>query len=206
MSGLELLQPRALWLLLALPLVGGMLWASLVDLSRAQQRVSAALRMLLVAVLALALARPSTVGERHAVATVILVDVSASMGDRQLEAARKLVEDARAARHGDDVLKLVTFGAHPRLIELPPDGVPLPADALARHDADGSDVAAALTLSYGLYPPGTLPRALLISDGNETEGDLAAEAQAAARRGVRVSYATFPRAQDDEVLVRALSL
>ncbi|MGZ3407929.1 MAG: VWA domain-containing protein, partial [Polyangia bacterium] len=202
----ELLRPQALWMLCALPLVALALGASLVDLSPWQQRLSALLRMLLVAVLAIALARPSTVGERRVVATVLLVDVSASIGDRQLDAARKLVEEARAARRGDDVLRLVTFGAHPRLVELPPDGVPLPADALARHDADGSDLAAALTLAYGLHPPGTLPRALLISDGNETEGDLAAEAAEAARRGVRVSVASFPRAADDEVLVRALTL
>ncbi|MGZ3439141.1 MAG: VWA domain-containing protein, partial [Polyangia bacterium] len=202
----ELLRPQALWMLCALPLVALALGASLVDLSPWQQRLSALLRMLLVAVLAIALARPSTVGERRVVATVLLVDVSASIGDRQLDAARKLVEEARAARRGDDVLRLVTFGAHPRLVELPPDGVPLPADALARHDADGSDLAAALTLAYGLHPPGTLPRALLISDGTETEGDLAAEAAEAARRGVRVSVASFPRAADDEVLVRALTL
>ena len=205
-AGVELLRPRMLYALAALPLVGAALWTSLVDLPRAQQRLSAALRMLLMAALVLALARPSVVGERRAVATVLLVDVSASIGDRQLQAAHRLVEDARAARHGDDVLKLVTFGAHPRLVELPPDGVPLPAGALARHDPDGSDLAAALTLAYGLYPPGMLPRALLVSDGNETEGDLAAEAQAAARRGVRVSWASFPRQNDDEVLVRALNL
>ncbi|HEX9101334.1 MAG TPA: vWA domain-containing protein, partial [Polyangia bacterium] len=187
MSGLTLLRPEALWILLALPLVGAALWASLVDLSPWQQRLSALLRMLLVAALALALARPSTIGVRRTVATVLLVDVSASIGDRQLDAARKLVEDARAARRGDDVLRLVTFGAHPRLVELPPDGAPLPAEALARHDADGSDLAAALTLAYGLYPPGTLPRAVLVTDGNETEGDVAAEAAEAQRRGVRVS-------------------
>ena len=62
----------------------------------------AGLRILLVAALAMALARPSTIGERRTVATVLLVDVSASIGDRQLAAARKLVEDARGARHGDD--------------------------------------------------------------------------------------------------------
>jgi Mg-chelatase subunit ChlD len=206
LGGLELLRPRMLYLLCALPLVGGALWASLVDLPRAQQRLSAALRILLVTALALALARPSTLGHRQTVATVLLVDVSASIGDRQLAAARQLVDEARAARHGDDVLRLVTFGKKPRLVELPPTGTPLPADALARHDGDGSDLSAALTLAYGLYPPGTLPRAVLVSDGNETEGDLAAEAQTAKRRGVRVSYVSFPSQKDDEVLVRALTL
>lgn len=206
MRDVVLLRPSALWLLALLPLVLLALRWSLVDLSRAQQRLSALVRMLLLAALALALARPSTIGARQAVSTVLLVDVSSSMSDRQLEAARKLVEAARAARHGDDTLALVTFGQKPRRVELPPDGTPLGSDALARHDADASDLAAALTLAYGLYPPGTLPRAVLVSDGNETEGDLASEAEEAARRGVRVSYVTFPRRQDDEVLVRSLTL
>jgi Mg-chelatase subunit ChlD len=207
----ELLRPRALYLLCALPALVLALGYSLVDLPRAQQRLSTTLRLFLVTLLALALARPSTLGERHAVATVLLVDVSASMGDRQLEAAYKLVEEARGARHGDDLLKLVTFARHPRLVELPREGEPLPPrqELLARHDASddtGSDLAAGLTLAYGLYPPGMLKRAVLVSDGNETEGDVAAEAEVAAQRGVRVSHVSFPEAQEDEVLVRALSL
>src|SRR5262249_41986826 len=72
-GSVELLRPRSLYILCALPLVGAALWASLVDLGRAQQRLSALLRMLLVGCLALALARPSTVSERRTVATVLLV-------------------------------------------------------------------------------------------------------------------------------------
>src|SRR5437868_7066754 len=76
---LELLRPRALYLAALAPLVLGLLPLSLVDLPRAQQRVTAAIRALFVVALALALARPSTVGERKTVATVLLVDVSDSI-------------------------------------------------------------------------------------------------------------------------------
>jgi Mg-chelatase subunit ChlD len=206
LGAIELLRPRALYLLALLPLVPLALSLTLVDLARSQQLLSAGLRMALLAAMTIALARPSKLAERHAVATVLLVDVSASIGDRQLASAREVIEQARAARHGDDELYLVTFGRHPRLVELPPAGTPLPADALVRHDAEGSDLSAALELAYGLYPPGMLRRALLVSDGNQTEGDLSAEAQAARRRGVRVSWTSFLAAQDDEVLVRALNL
>jgi Mg-chelatase subunit ChlD len=202
----ELLRPRALYALALVPLTFAALRVSLVDLTRRQQWLSASLRALLVALVALALARPSTVGQRSIVSTVLLVDVSDSISDRQLEAARKLVDEARAARHGDDVLRVVTFGQHPRAVDLPPDGAPLPADFLARHDGDASDLAAAVQLAYGLYPPGTLARAVIVSDGNETAGNLAAEAFSARDRGVRVSYASFPAEQDDEVLVRSLKL
>ncbi|HZS37891.1 MAG TPA: VWA domain-containing protein [Polyangia bacterium] len=202
----ELLRPSALYLLVGAPLAFTALRFSLVDLTRRQQWLSASLRALLIALLALALARPSTVGQRSTVATVLLVDVSDSISDRQLDDARKLIDEARATRRGDDVLRVVSFGKHPRALDLPPDGTPLAADFLARHDGDTSDLSAAVQLAYGLFPPGTLARAVLISDGNETAGNLAAEAFAARDRGVRVSYASFPAEQDDEVLVRSLEL
>ena len=126
----------------------------------------------------------------------------------QLDAARALVDEARAARHGDDGSRLVTFGR--------PSA---PGRAAARRRAAAGRRARAprrrrgqrsrrprCTLAYGLYPPGTLPRALLVSDGNETEGDLAAEAAEAARRGVRVSTSASRARRTDEVLVRALTL
>jgi Mg-chelatase subunit ChlD len=202
----EVLHPRWLYLIALAPLTFVALTRTLVDLPRAQQALSGSLRALLLAVLAVALARPSTIGERKTVATVLLVDVSDSVGARRLGAARKLVEDARAARHGDDVLRLVTFGSRPRLIDLPPDGEKLPADALARHDADGSDLSAALAFSYGLYPAGTIRRAVLISDGNETTGNVSAEAQSARERGVRVDVIALGPDEEDEVLVRELRL
>jgi len=206
--GFELLRPWALWLLLLLPLVWVGLRLSLVDLGRGQQRLSAALRTLLLLLGVLALSRPSTIGERRTVATVILVDVSDSISDKQLEAARQLVDEARHARTGDDVLRVATFARHPKAVELPPDGQPLPPVSALRHtgEGDGSDLESALQLAYGLFPPGTIRRALVVSDGNQTSGNLAAEAVRARDRGVRVDVATFPAAQDDEVLVRALQL
>jgi uncharacterized membrane protein len=200
----EWLAPRALWLLCALPFLLIALRRSLVDLTLPQQLLSTALRMLVIASLVIALARPSVVSDRRAVATVLLVDVSDSISDRQLQAAHDLVEKARAARSGDDVLRLVTFARHPRLVELPPDGTPLPP--LQREYSDASDLEAALELAYGLYPPGTIKRAVFISDGNETSGNVAAEALAARAEGLRVGWLAFPAAQDDEVMVRSLKL
>jgi Ca-activated chloride channel homolog len=205
----EILRPRALYVLAAVPLLYGALRFSLVDLPRAQQWLSATLRALLVTLLALALARPSTVGHRAVVATVLLVDVSDSVGDAQLDAAQKLVEDARAARRGDDVLRVIAFARWPHVVDLPDGALPAGATRAWRPGGgagDTSDLAAAVELAYALYPPGTLKRAVLVTDGNETSGNLAAEAFAARDRGVRVSYATFPAAQDDEVLIRALTL
>jgi Ca-activated chloride channel family protein len=206
-GALEILRPRALFALAVLPLIFLILRRSLVDLSRAQQWLSASVRALMITLLVLGLSRPSTVGKRATVTTVLLVDVSDSISDGQLAAARRYIDDARKTRHGDDQLRLVVFAEHPRVVDLPKDDEPLPADLL-RRDAghSGSDLEAALQLSYGLYPAGTLKRAVLVSDGNETAGDIAAEAFAAKSRGVRIHTIAFSSEKSDEVLVRSVKV
>jgi len=210
-GAIELLSPKWLRLLALLPYLWLVKGASLADFSWPQQALSVGARALLVAALAIALARPSRVDERRAVCTVALVDVSDSVSDRQLDDARAYLSQLRAeqAKHADDTLHLVTFAGRPHLVPLPPPSQPLPPDALARPTArgekgDASDLQAALQLAYGLYPPGTLERAVLLTDGNQTQGDLLAEAAVADRHGVRLFARPFAAEHDDEVLVREL--
>jgi Mg-chelatase subunit ChlD len=212
-AAVELERPAALVLLALLPLVAAAgldrFALTLVDLPRAQQALSTALRAFFVSALAFALARPAVRGERATVSTVILVDVSASISEPQLERARQLVEAARKerAQHPDDTLALVTFGRRATRLVLPPDGTALgPIPRADPADKEGTDLEAALQLAYGLYPPGTIRRAVLITDGNETEGNLLVQAEGARARGVHVDHVTAPGAGEDEVLVRAVHL
>src|SRR5690606_33996600 len=83
-------------------------------------------------------------------------------------------------------------------------------EAIARPAAGrgraATDVQAALQLAYGLLPEGHLPRAVIVSDGNQTRGDLAAEAYRAAELGVRVSWRAFPPDPRPEVRLTSLRL
>ena len=49
-----------------------------------------------------------------------------------------------------------------------------------------TDIASALQLAYGLYPAGYLRRAVVLTDGVQTDGDLLAEANRAREFGVKV--------------------
>jgi uncharacterized membrane protein len=60
-------------------------------------------------------------------------------------------------------------------------------------------------LAYGLYPPGYLKRAVLISDGNQTTGDILSEAYQATEQGIQLSTKSFPEAYPDEVLISSIS-
>lgn len=230
-------QPQALLLVALLPWLWPALLVTLTDMSRLQLGVQLGVRSLLLAALALALARPSFLGERAKVSAVALVDVSDSMSDKQLATAQAAIEELRqlARRRGDD-LHLLTFAARPRLRPLPPPDQPLPplrqaqtpaATAIkdprrgaadlppaARPDNPGdpgvdpsaTNLQAALQLSYGLHAPDTLRRVMIFSDGNQTEGDVLAEAQAARARGVRVGYFPLAAEPQPEVLLRELRL
>lgn len=200
----ELLRPGWLYLTCLTPYFWLIAAESLTDLSVSQQALGALLRCLVAAGLAIALARPSVVSEDNKVATVFLVDVSPSVSDAQLAAAQRFVEDAARAKRAEDQGVVVSFAEHPRLLPLAQDGA---VPRIARHEGEAAtDLQAALQLSYGLFPPGYLPRAVIVSDGNQTRGDLLAEAYKASDFGVHLSFHVVPAEAHQEIRVVALHL
>lgn len=216
----ELLTPQAFGVLLVVPLLFWALGKSLADLPWQQRVLSLLLRIAFLALLALALASPVRSESTSRVCTVIVVDVSDSASDEAIEDARATIERFAKARRPDDLVRLVTFAARPRRVELERDGALfVPAAAALRHAAAkgetelasgrpgaSTDIQAALQLAYGLFPPGYLKRALLVSDGLETEGDLLAEANRARNLGVRLSAVPYRRPPPAEVSVVSLGL
>ncbi|MEI8254438.1 MAG: VWA domain-containing protein, partial [Deltaproteobacteria bacterium] len=218
----EILWPRALWVLAALPAFGLLIGGSLADLPWAQRWLGVTVRSLLAASLVVALSRPSTTTTSSRVATVFVVDVSDSVPDEALVDFHDVVEHAVRGR-GDNAVRMLTFARRPRVVNLPE--VLAPAEhlaAFARHDlapgvlpaagqsrtgaGAGSDLAAALSLSYGLFPPGYLRRVVVLSDGVQTDGDALAETQRAQRFGVRISTIPSRRGAPPEIAVREVRL
>lgn len=212
-------RPVALLLLALLPLLWPAVRTSLTDMSRLQLFAQLAMRSLLFLSVSLALAQPALLGERTRLSLVALVDVSHSVSDAQVAQVAQRIEELRtlSQQRGED-LQVVTFAGRPGVLPDPrrwttpttvetlrgPAGHREAAQAWLRPDS--SNLQAALQLSYGLHAPDTLRRAVLFSDGNQTEGDVTSEALSARRRGVRVGY--FPLAAEAaaEVLVRELRL
>lgn len=200
--------PRLLAAALVAPLLVWMATRSLADLPWQQRVLSTLLRVGFVALLALALARAARTTSESRVATVYLVDVSDSVSDEALADARELVGKAMAGKKDGDRIELVTFARHPRREDLPEKGPP----AIARHgeraakQGAGTDLQAALQLAYGLYPPGWLRRAVILSDGVQTGGDLLAEAARAKDLGVRIFTVPYRRPPPGEVAIRKLTV
>lgn len=194
-----LLDPSWLLLIALVPAFYVLRVLSLTDLSLTQQLLQATLRSLVVAGIAIALARPSWVTTQQKVATVVLVDVSDSISERQLAAARAYVDQLDQDK-GDGSLQLVTFAEKPRVVKADDGSL---GKGIARHAGAGAgtDVQAAMQLAYGLYPDGHLLRMVIVSDGNQTAGDLAIEAYRAKDLDVKVSWKTFDQDKTSEIRV-----
>jgi uncharacterized membrane protein len=210
----ELLNPKMLGVVLIAPWFLGVLSQSLADLPLPQKILSVFLRVAFVVLLGLGLSRLARTATTEKVCTVYLVDVSDSISDEALADARALVDRAWAEKPKDAVVKLVTFARRPRLSSAS-EKEPEKAPPIDRHtDAKGergelgagTNLQAAVQLAYGLYPSGFLKRAVLVSDGVQTDGDFLAEANRAKDFGIRLFTVPYRRAAPPEVAVRDLRL
>ena len=203
----ELLAPRMLGLALLAPYFLWMIGRSLADLPLAQRIISVLLRVAFVALVALGLARLARTATTEKVCTVYVVDVSDSVPDAALEDARAEVQKALDARPKDDLVRLVTFAKRPRAVALADDAKTAPV--IERHGpglGGATDIASALQLAYGLFPEGYIRRAVVMSDGVQTDGDLIAEANRARSYGVKLFTIPYKRPVPGEVAVRDLRL
>lgn len=169
--------PVALWLLAAVPLVWIALLVARTTFNVHQRRLQAAVRSLLLVVLALALARPvlSRSSPRHSI--VYLVDVSHSISSRAIEEAARKIDDLNGRlRPGQS--RIVAFGANAAAV----DGTAA-LRRLAQIDATraddgidrtGSDLERALGVARAQLAPDSTPRIVLFSDGRPTTGDVGA--------------------------------
>jgi Ca-activated chloride channel homolog len=201
----QLLAPRMLGIALLAPYFIWVIGRSLADLPLAQRILSVVLRLAFLAVLALGMARLARSATTQKVCTVYIVDVSDSVPDASLEDARSEVQNALDARPRDDRVRLVTFARRPRVVPLADDETRAPI--LGRHGpglGGATDIASALQLAYGLFPEGFLRRAVILSDGVQTDGDLLAEANRARSYGVKLFSIPYRRPVPGEVAVRDL--
>jgi Ca-activated chloride channel homolog len=217
----ELLNPKMLGAALLAPWFVWVLSRSLADLPWPQRILSVILRVAFVALVALGLSRMARTATTEKTATVYMVDVSDSVTDESLADARAALAAAWKDKPKDAVVRLVTFAKRPRLVDPPPGADAATPPPIERHQNEpgapvspaeqggpgaGSNLQAALQLTYGLYPPGYLKRAVLLSDGVQTDGDILAEANRARANGVRLFSIPYRRPAPPEVALRELRL
>jgi uncharacterized membrane protein len=216
----ELLAPKMLGLALLAPFFLWMIGRSLADVPWPQRILSAFLSVALVALLALGLSRLARTATTQKICTVYLVDVSESVPDAALDDARAEIKKGLEAKPADALVRVITFAKRPRVVPIADDAKESPA--LERHDLDATagadpknagkrtglgaatDLASAMQLAYGQYPSGYLRRAVILTDGVQTDGDLLAEANRARDFGVKIFTIPYHRPVPGEVALRDL--
>ncbi|MCL2723367.1 MAG: VWA domain-containing protein [Polyangiaceae bacterium] len=210
----ELLSPKMLGFVLLAPFFLWMIGRSLADLPLPQRILSVVLRMLFVALLALGLARLARTATTQKVCTVYLVDVSESVPDAALLDAREEINKGLKDKPEDALVRIITFAKRPHVLPMADDAKEAPV--LERHDlpADktgtrtglgaATDLASAMQLAYGQYPAGYLRRAVILSDGVQTDGDILAETNRSREFGVKIFTIPYKRPVPGEVAIRDL--
>ncbi len=192
--------PLALLGLLLIPLLLPIALQGVDRRARGRRIGAAAVRVILVLAAVLALASPSIVRASDRLATIFLVDGSDSVGPGGAAAARDYIKGALAAMPPGDAAGIVVFGGNAlveRSVGEDPDLGPL----LSKPQTGQSDLAGAVRLGLALFPEGYARRLVLLSDGQQTRGDLVAAATAAAASGVEISTRTLSNGGGDEALV-----
>lgn len=199
-------SPFWLWLI---PILGGLAVLigrrSLSATSSWSRRAGLALRLLVIAALAGALAEPQWRRVAEKVAATVILDASRSVPKLlQDEAERYFEQAAQAHREKNDELGVVTAArgsniqALPssRLTEIQKEFIGAP---------DGTDLAGALRLGMAIRKKDAGYRMVLVSDGNETVGSLLQAAASAVAAGVPVDVLPLTYDFRNEVIVESLT-
>jgi len=172
---LELTHPLYLMGLLLIALLVYAHRCSLVDFSRRQRLFSLALRTIILSLLVFALAGLTLILPTYQTMIVLLADQSRSIDSTASEARDHFIEQCRNVIPSDRFGGVISFGT-----------------------ADSTDISAAFSPALARIPPNYVPHLVVISDGNETHGNVLT---AAARSGAIVSALPLPSSTEPEVQV-----
>ncbi|MCC6801112.1 MAG: VWA domain-containing protein [Anaerolineae bacterium] len=179
-------RPDALWLFLLLPVFVAVGWPRLAY-RRLRDTLGLAVRLVIVALLVLALAGLQMQRTANRLAVVFLIDVSDSVTPDLQTQALDYVRSASEAMGRNDEAAVIVFGAN-ALVEIP---ITQQLE-LAQMGSDpirlNTDLAEAMRLGLALFPADTAKRMVVLSDGRETVGDSTEVARLAAATNVQIDY------------------
>lgn len=195
-------RPLALWLLVVAPLVAYPAIIAIRHGARLAGAASLLFRLGLLAVLVglLAGARIRGTMAARSVEVVALLDESRSIAGDQSDWMYGRLHDVAHAMAPQDRLGVVAFGRDAQLAA-PLSDPRLIGSPRVHPDSGATDIASALTAAQSLFSPENDKRILLLSDGNQTRGDAAAEVPSMVEDGVRIYAAAPPGSKAQRVAV-----
>lgn len=198
---IRFLSPATLWLLLVIPLAVGLALLGRARLPRKRRWASLGLRVLILALLILAVAGAQIRRPVSQLAVAFLVDASDSVSPAAREQASEFIRAALKAMPDGDEAAVVVFGKD-ALVERTASAARTLPDLASVPIATRTDIAEAIQLGLALLPGDRQKRLVLLSDGQPNEGNTLQAAELAAARGVPLDVVPVGgRAAGPEVLL-----
>ncbi|HUT29006.1 MAG TPA: VWA domain-containing protein [Sedimentisphaerales bacterium] len=195
------------WWLLALVLLAPVIWLaqrSLNTLGRVRRTMAIVLRCLVIIILVMLLARPMLSQKNEQLTVIAVIDRSQSIPDPLQQASLAYLARALANKPSADRLAVVDIAEVASISKLPSTDIEIRRRnptlmGLASRLADGIQMAMAIA------PPDTAARILLVSEGNQTDGDLKEAARLAAANRIPVDVLPLRYQYEREVVFRRLA-
>jgi len=195
---------------LLLALIIPFLWwtrrGTVAGLSPKHLSLSTAIRVLIVGVLVLAMMQPVLHWPGAAVSAIYLVDVSQSVAPSAIQNALQWVRQTNDAGKPSNSM-FIAFGGNAKGFDRLEDLTHVAVSSEANRNAidqSQTDIAAAIERALRSFAPNHLKRLVLISDGNENSGDLAAVIPRLKKEKVEVFTVPQPVRSDQDVWIETL--
>jgi Ca-activated chloride channel family protein len=195
------------WWLLSSIVIVPMVWLArrnLTALGALRRAVALVLRIAVVLLLVLLLARPTLVQKNHRATVIVVMDRSQSIPQRLRQAALDYLSKAVTAKRVQDRLAVVDVAEAARISKLPSDDVVF-GQRNTQLIGSQSRLANGIEMAMAIAPPDTATRIILVSEGNETEGDLKQTAQTAAANKIPIDVLPLRYRYDKEVVFKRLA-
>ncbi len=173
--------------------------------SRRQWRFAIAARLVVAALLIGALIAPTIRRQSDRVATVFLLDGSASLGPAGDRAALDWLDEAMAKQPDAALSAIVVFGGDARLDRVLEQSKQFDGPAVVI-DESATDISTALRLGGAVLPSDAKRRIVIISDGRVTSGDALAEAQQLGLRDIQIDVHTIDSSIGNDVAVSSIDV
>ena len=198
-------NPRSFFLLLLTPWFWWMSLGGFSGLGGGRAVVALLTRLSLAGAFIMLLAEPRAVRKSDTLSVVYALDLSDSMGGKISDASLGYITKTASAKPQKDEAGLVVFGRD-AAVELPPRKT-FPFEAInSRISRDGTNIEKGLALAAAMLPETNQGRIVLVSDGNETEGNAAGVLEDLKSRGIAVDVLPVQFDYKKEVWLERLDL
>ena len=163
--------PPAFWFLLTTPWIWWLHVTGQSGLTGARAQAALQSRLWLAGLFVALLAEPRAARQSDAISLVYALDVSDSIGQQVSDRSLRWIVQTAGQKPPKDEAGLVVFGRQ-AAVELPPRTA-FPFEAISSIvPKDGTDLAKGLRTAAAVLPETNQSRIVLISDGNQTDGEV----------------------------------